>query len=198
MNLIDAMVAGDKMQINIALRQYKTEYGAIDFPKVLSIDREQRIVELVKKDFPQMITIITAALTLAFEGLNLKRGMTSAQTVDLAEAIIDSSGEDMLAMEDLMLFLQKFVRGEYGAMYESMDIPKFMLSFENYRQERYTALLTIKENKHLELKAMGDGTRSSKKDDLDEHFYSMANQLTSLKSQLKHEKKKNRDEGQRD
>lgn len=185
------MVVGDKMGVNLALREFKTEYGAIDFPKVLSISREQRIMELSKKDFPKMITIISAALTLAFEGLNLKRGMSSAQTVDLAEAIIDSSGEDMLAMEDLMLFLQKFVRGEYGKMYESMDIPKFMQAFEEYRQERYVSLLQYRENKHLELKGLGDGTKSNQPDALSEHFAALGNRLNDMKGKIQSLKEEN-------
>jgi predicted nucleic acid-binding Zn-ribbon protein len=77
-------------------------------------------------------------------------------------------------------------------MYEAMDIPKFMLAFEQYREERWQTLKSIRENTHLEFKAMGDGTRSSKKDDLDEHFFNMADKLHTLNNSLKEAKKENK------
>lgn len=185
------MGTGDKMAINTILRSYKTERGEVNYPAVLSVPMDSRIPVLAKQDFPQIAGLITAALTLAFEGTNLKRFMSASQIVDLAETIIDSSNEDYLSMEDLMLFLQKFVRGEYGKMYESMDIPKFMQAFEDYRQERHTALITYKENQHLQYKGSGDANRISIKSELDEKFYSMANQLSSVKKELQEKVKEN-------
>ena len=190
-NLINAMVAGNRMDINIALREFKTDGGAVNFPAILSIPRDNRLPELAKKDFKQMIGIITAALTLAFEGMNLKRAMNPSQIIDLAEVVIDTSSEDNLALEDLMLFLQKLVRGEYGVMYESMDIPKFMESFERYRQDRYESLRAIRDNVHLEAKGLGNGERSVVKDALDEHFFSMANKLVEMNQQLRETRKEN-------
>lgn len=185
------MVAKDRMGIMIALKQYKTDVGAVNYPKVLSIPISERLPELAKNNFVTIVKIVAAALTVAFEGMNLKRGMTEVQIADLAEAILDSSTEDYLSMEDLMLFLQKFIRGEYGAMYESMDIPKFMLAFEVYRQERHESLMEIRNNKHLESKGLGSSERTSKKDEIDEHFFNMANQISNMRDQLKETRKEN-------
>ena len=185
------MATQDRMGIMIALKEYKTERGTVNYPMVLSIPKTQRLPELAKNDFKGIVGMITAALTLAFESMNLKRGMSAIQIMDLTEAILDSSTEDYLAMEDLMLFLQKLTRGEYGAMYESMDIPKFMLAFETYRQERHKTLLALKENRHLELKGLGGGERSVVKDEMDEHFFSMANRLSEMNQTLKATRKEN-------
>lgn len=180
------------MGIMIALKQYKTDVGAVNYPLVLSIPRSERLPELAKKDFITIVKIVAAALTVAFESMNLKRGMTEVQVADLAEAILDSSTEDYLAMEDLMLFLQKLTRGEYGAMYESMDIPKFMMAFETYREERHQSLLALRENKHLEHKGMGNAERTTVKSEIDEHFFSMANQLSNMRDSLRETRKENK------
>lgn len=184
---------GNKHEISIVLRQYKTPAGAIKYKELLSIPTPERISELAKIDFPKTCMIITAGLTLAFEGMNLKRGMNAIQILDLAEAIIDTANEDNLALEDLMLFLQKLVRGEYAPMYESMDIPKFMEKFETYREERHQQLHQLRYELHNQYKTMGDTDKTSKRTQLDEHFYSMASRMSELNHQLKETRQENRD-----
>lgn len=185
------MEAGDKQGISVILRDYKTSQGIIKYDKVLAIPVNDRIPKLAERDFGKTITVISAALTLAFEGMNLKRGMTAAQTVDLAEAIIDTAGEDNLALEDLMLFLQKLVRGEYGAMYESMDIPKFMTEFEKYRENRWQELNAIRYNTAAQQKVQGDTGRSNQVDELSEHFAKMGERMTQMKDKISELKQEN-------
>jgi len=185
------MEAGDKAGISVILREFKTSQGIVKYEKVLAIPSTERIPSLAQKDFHKMVTIISAALTLAFEGMNLKRGMNALQVVDLAEAIIDTAGEDNLAMEDLMLFLQKLVRGEYGAMYESMDIPKFMTAFEEYREQRWQQLNNIREEQHVQHKAMGDTGRTGEPDELSKHFSNFADKISSMSSELKATRREN-------
>lgn len=185
------MEAGDKQGISIILREYKTSQGVVKYDKVLAIPLIERIPALAQKDFPKMITVISAALTLAFESMNLKRGMNPLQVVDLAEAIIDTAGEDNLALEDLMLFLQKLVRGEYGAMYESMDIPKFMTAFEEYREQRWQSLNNIRYEQAAQHKVMGDSERSNSVDELSEHFAKLGNTISNMKTRISELKQEN-------
>ena len=191
--LLAALEVGNKNGISIALRQYKTPAGVIKYKELLSIPTPERIAELAKNDFPKTCMVITAGLTLAFEGMNLKRGMNAIQILDLAEAIIDTASEDNLALEDLMLFLQKLVRGEYAPMYESMDIPKFMEKFELYREERHQQLHALRYEIHNQYKTMGDTEKTSKRTELDEHFSSMASRMSNLNQQLRETRKENRD-----
>ena len=186
------MVAGDKLQVSTILREYKTPQGVVKFDKVLAIPMEDRIPALAKKDFGNIVSIITAALTLAFEGMNLKRGMNAIQTLDLAEAVIDTAAEDNLALEDLMLFLQKLVRGEYGAMYESMDIPKFMTAFEEYREDRWKQLNNIRYEQAAQHKIQGDTGRSNQVDELSEHFSNFANRISEMNSKIKDLREENK------
>lgn len=109
---------------------------------------------MAKRDFESTLAMIVVALTKAFESMNLSRPMNDEQVIELAETIIESSNEDFLALEDVVLFLQGLTRGKYGALYESMDIPKFMLLFEKYRQERHEALMEYRDEQHIQNKIL--------------------------------------------
>lgn len=185
------MVGNNKLEVSNILREYKTPQGIIKYDKVLSIPITQRIPALAQQDFKKIAKVINVALTLAFEGMNLKRAMNAIQTLDLAEAIIDTSAEDNLAMEDLMLFLQKLVRGEYGTMYESMDIPKFMTALEAYRETRWQELNNIRYNAAAQHKGMGDTERTQQVDELSEHFSKLTSRMSELSSEAKSLRREN-------
>jgi len=105
--------------------------------------------------------IVTAGLTMALESMNFVRPMNEAQVMDLSMMVIETASEDNLALEDLILFLQNLVRGHYGSNYESMDIPKFMGKFEEYRQERHESMMRIKEEQDAQYKALPVNDRYS-------------------------------------
>lgn len=185
------MEAGDKMQTSLILKQFKHDDGRVNYPLVLRIPTSERITELAKVDFQRILMLVIGAITVAFENMNLKKGMNEMQILDLSEAIIDTSSEDNLSMEDLMLFLQKLVRGEYDGSLENMDIPKFMKIFEIYRQKRYEEYQEYKMNQHYQYKSLGDGNRSSKMDMLSERFSQMADKMSTLKRQISDLKEEN-------
>ncbi len=180
-----AIQQGNKHEVSVALREFKLQNGAVNYPAILSIPVKQRLPEMAKNDFSGTSIMVGAGITMAMETMNLKNPLLPIQIVDLSEMIIDSAAEDNLSLEDVMLFLQKLVRGEYGKFYESMDIPKFMDFFEMYREQRHNALMQIRKNRHLEFKGLGDGNRTTTKDDLDEHFASITGRLSDLKERLK-------------
>ena len=174
------------------LKQFKLPEGTPNYPAVFSIPVNQRIPVLAAQDFTRINLVIIGALTMAFEAMNLKRGMNEFQILNLAEEIIDTSSEDNLSLEDLMLFLQNLVRGKYKLSYESFDIPKFMELFEMYRQERHKAILDLRENEHLQFKGLGDANRSHKTDALADHFGNFANAMATIRENMKELKKENK------
>lgn len=184
-NLTAAITTGDKHGVSVAIKAFKLPNGAVNYPAILSIPLSERLPQMAKNSFRETSTIVTAALTLAMEGMNLKNPMNPIQILDLSEAIIDTADEDNLSLEDVVLFLQKLVRGEYGKLYESIDLPKFMEFFEIYRLDRHNALNEYRLNKHLEYKGMGDTNRSTVINDLDEHFASFTGRLNEMKDKLK-------------
>ncbi len=148
------MIAGNKQDINLILRGYKNQNGSVCFPALFEIKMDDRLPALFKNEPAKIVSILAVGLTLSFESMNLPRAMNGSQVTDLAEAILDSSHEDNLALEDVMLFLQKLTRGEYGKLYESMDIPKFMEKFEVYREERFQAIKQFRYDQNVQHKAL--------------------------------------------
>ena len=143
--MLNALEAGNKQAINLLLKDFKQPNGAIYFPALFSIPSDHRLPELAKKDYQRASTAVGVGLTLSFESMNLKNRMTGNQIIDLSDTILETSAEDNLSLEDVVLFLQKLTWGEYGPLYESMDIPKFMEKFEIYREERFQTINQIRE-----------------------------------------------------
>ena len=160
-NLINAMESSDRRAVNFEIQAYKLPNGAENYPALLSIPTSERLPAMASQDLQRTDMIVTAGLTMAMESMNLARSMNAAQVMDLSSAIIDTAAEDNLALEDVVIFLQKLVRGHYGSMYESMDIPKFMGKFEEYRQERHESMMRIKEERDAQYKALPVNDRYS-------------------------------------
>ena len=185
-NLKNALQTGNKAQLQVVLRDFKTQGGSVNYPAIFSIPSEQRLAKMAENDFAGTLSLVTVGVTLALEQLNLKFPMNALQILDLSESILDTSGEDNLSLEDLMLFLQQLTRGKYSPLYESMDVPKFMEKFELYREERHRAMVQLRENKHLEFKALGDPTRSIKPETaFEEHLSQFTTKLSHMKDELK-------------
>lgn len=142
----------DKVGINVELKKYKHENNSINFPALFEIPTDNRITAMAERDLGQTIKILSVALTLCFETMNLSRPMQAFQILDLAEIIVDESKSDKLAIEDVMLFCQKLTRGEYPNLYEGMDIPKFMERFNQYRDERWNTAITLRDSRHEQYK----------------------------------------------
>jgi hypothetical protein len=180
------METGNHQQVAVILRDFKTDFGAPNFPVLYNIPNDQRIRDLAKIDFTRINLLIIGALTIAFEGMNLKRGMNEMQILTLSELIIESSSEDNLALEDFMLFLQNMLMGKYQLSFESMDIPKFMQTFEIYRQERWRQWVDFKENEHLQYKTLGAIERTgSDKTAWQEHLSAFTSKLQAKNDEIK-------------
>lgn len=162
MRLTNALETGNKLEMNAALRVFKTPNGAINYMEVLKVPSSDRILGLVQSGgYERVARMLSGAIQVTMENLNINKSLTGNQVVDLADALIDTASEDNLSVEDIVLFLQKLVRGETGKLFSSIDIPKFMEAFENYRQERHSEYLRAKEEIHAQYKATGTLGRTS-------------------------------------
>jgi hypothetical protein len=146
------------------------ERGVVSFPMVLSIASKDRIPALVitEEGRYEVLIALTASLKSAFNNINLRVGLNEDQMIELADAIIDQSGEDNLSLEDVLLFLQKLLVGDAGKIYDRMDIPTFFELFETYRQDRHVAILRIREEQQSQHKSSGDPERWSETHDKEE------------------------------
>lgn len=187
---MQSLEAGNKREVTTILKQFKLSTGAVNFPVVFSIPITDRIPALAANDFTRTNLVIIGALTMAFEAMNQKRGMNEFQILNLAEEIIDTSSEDNLSLEDLMLFLQNLVRGKYKIAYESFDIPKFMELFEIYRQERHYTILEYRKSEHLQYTGMGDINRTRKENPISEHLSNLSGRISEMKEAISDQKQK--------
>lgn len=187
------METGNNREVQIILRDFKLPDGSPKFPVLYNIPNDSRIRDMAKADFQRVNFLIIGALTVCFEGMNLKRGMNEMQILTLSETIIDSAGEDNLSFEDFMLFLQNMLAGKYDMTYESMDIPKFMRMFEIYRQERWSQWIKFNEDQHEQFKAIDRlEVPSQKNSPLGELLADYSNKLSAKNDEIKTLRKENK------
>jgi hypothetical protein len=149
---------GNKLDLSVSLKAYKYPNGAVNYLEVMKVPHDDRLPGLIVKEGLERIhKLLGAAITLAMESLNLKQSFTAPQIFDLVDNILDSANEDYLGIEDVVLFLQKLVRGEAGKLFNSIDIPTFMTLFEKYRQERHEELLRFREEEQAQHKTAVNG-----------------------------------------
>ena len=146
----------DKFGVGLELKKFKNKNNSINYSALFAIPKEQRIAAMAEKDLGATIKLITVAITLALETMNVKRGMNALQILDLAEAVVDEAESDQLSIEDFMLFLQKLTRGEYLDLFEGIDQAKIMQRFGEYRDERWNAGIELRDAKTEEYKRLGD------------------------------------------
>lgn len=158
--------------------------GQVDHLKTLSIPDSERIPVLAKENRRFVLTSLVAAIGSAFANLNLRIGMNDDQIIELADAIIDTSHEDFLSIEDVLLFLRDLVTGKTGKIYDRMDMPTFFNLFEDYRQERYLTLKRIRYEQDANWKSSGiteravDDTRA----EIDTHRAALSEHMRNIYS----------------
>ena len=141
------------------------ERNVIQFNKVFEISLDERLPVLTKTDEGryEILIALTASLKSLFSNINLRVGLNEDQMIEIAELIIDQSHEDNLALEDVLLFLQKFLVGDYGKIYDRMDVPTFFEFFEKYRQARHESVLNLRYEQHSQCKVEGRGPATETK-----------------------------------
>lgn len=150
----------DEDNLQVALASFR-EKGMVKYEKSLAIPMDQRIPELTKtpEGRKKVSIAIATSMLSAFQHIDSAK-MTAATIKEVAEGIIDSSHEDQLSLEDILLFLKDMLMGKYGKITGALDMPRFFEIFERYRDERYQTLKKIRWEEHLSFKSLGDSNRS--------------------------------------
>jgi hypothetical protein len=133
----------------------------VKYEKSLAIPMDQRIPELAKTEMgrKKVSIAIASSMLSAFQHIESAK-MTAATIKEIAEGIIDSSHEDQLSIEDVLLFLKDLLMGKYGKLRGALDMPAFFELFELYRDQRYQTLKRIRWEEHLTHKSLGDSNRT--------------------------------------
>lgn len=165
----------------------------IRFDRVLAISLHSSVPNLVHVySFEKIHDLLAAMLTQFNNSLNLIRPMSADQIYACAHEMVMTTEEDLLRIEDYVLFFKGALEGRYGKILDRMDQQTIFSMLEEYRQQRYEALKAIKEQQHVEHKALGPSERSSHKNEMEESFYNMAGRLEEVKKKLKEQREINR------
>jgi hypothetical protein len=150
----------DIEELPVKLASFR-EKGVVKYERTLAIPMERRIPELTKtpEDRLKVSIAIASSMLSAFQHIE-KAKMSAATIKEIAEAIIDSSHEDQLSIEDVLLFLKDMLMGKYGKIIGALDMPAFFDIFEKYRDERYKTVRKLRWEEHLSFKSLGDSNRS--------------------------------------
>lgn len=183
------MQKGDNQTMALILKQYKFKNGEVNFPAIFAtVPTSERLPALFKKDMFQATALVVGALTMAFKKMRLKK-VDGELINDIAEDVLDSSDEDNLALEDLVLFLGNLIRGKYGDV-DDITVTKFMRLFDKYRNERTDAIQELRLNEHLQFKGMGDCTRSNAENPIAESFANLGARIVEMKEALQDKREK--------
>jgi hypothetical protein len=149
------------MIANLVTQQYQKE-NAVRYDALLAIPFEDRIPGLIQKygnkTMHKLLVMILREF-IASLGFPRYKQPTETQVSVLACEIMLSSYEDFLALEDVILFLQRAKASHYGAIKTLVNTATIMQLLERYRQARHQAYLKLKEQQEMELKQYGPVAR---------------------------------------
>ena len=185
--MLPAILQGQQANVKLYLSNFK-DRGIVQYSKTLLIPQTERIPALVEPAGGrfQVVTALCASLKSAFDNLNLRVTVNESQVLEIADAIIDESYEDNLALEDVLLFLGQLITGKLGKLYDRLDMPTFFELFEVYRQERHKSLMNIKHEQDRQFQSLGDANRWS--DNPDPEIAANRSAMNDyLKTQYQHE-----------
>lgn len=149
------------MIANLVSQQYQKE-GAVRYDALLAIPFEDRIPGLIQrygnKTMHKLLTMVVREF-FASLGMPKYKQPTDTRISVLACEIMLTSYEDYLALEDVILFLQRAKAGQFGSLKTLSNTTAIMQLLERYRQARHQAYLKLKEQTEIELKHIGPVAR---------------------------------------
>lgn len=159
-HLMNSIKTGDLLEVELSLNRFKDK-GLIKYENLLSIPVKDRLPGLVEQYGAKRIhQLLVVLLTEFCNTFNVIRPMSANQIVSCASEILNTSNEDYLSMEDLTIFFQGAKTGKYGKVYDRLDQQMIFEMLEIYRQERHEQYQNIKDEQHVNLKALGPSFRN--------------------------------------
>lgn len=190
--MLNAIVKGQPENVHAISREY-IQGGHVAFDKVLSLSLHARIPNLTHVYGYEAIHKIVAVLLKSFnDSLNLIRPMTDEQLFDCSEALVMTTEEDQLSIEDYVLFFKGAKEGKYGKILDRLDQQTVFSMLEEYRQERHRQFVRIKEEKHTALTSQGSTERTNNPDPISQALCNVQGRLNDMKEKLKEQREINR------
>jgi hypothetical protein len=150
-----------QMIANLVSQQYQQQHEVL-FDRLLSIPFEDRIPGLMerygKKTMHKLLLMVLKEFVASL-GLPAYKRPTETRISILACEIMLSSGEDFLALEDVILFLQRAKAGFYGPIKTMVVTQPLLHQLDVYRNDRHKAYTKLKVVQEADYKQLGPVTR---------------------------------------
>ena len=104
-----------------------------------------------------LITIATYLKMACHNTWNLHNNLTDEQSIEAASQILDNQH---LTVEDVIVFIKKAKKGEFGTVYNRIDVGVIMEWFYKYDNERYEAFETQRKRERNEHAMPGTRTNN--------------------------------------
>jgi hypothetical protein len=148
--------ANNLMGVTMHMQTY-LQNGKIDFTGLMAVPSSNRIPALSKSNPMECMVAVNSATLMFLQS----SGVDANTSVMITSSILMESHEDNLAIEDVVIFLMKLNAGQYGKFFGAITPASFMEKFEEYRQERHEAILSIREEEQANHRAAGITERES-------------------------------------
>jgi hypothetical protein len=152
-----------EMITHLALQQFQ-QGNEINFDHLLSIPLNDRIPGLIneygRKRIHQMLYMMVKQFNLSLALPRAKKLTETKMSIAACEFLLLAE-EDHLALEDIIVFLERMKAGVYGPIKLMTSHYILIERFEKYRQARHEAYLKIKERQEAELKKIGPHIRTA-------------------------------------
>jgi hypothetical protein len=146
----------------LALQQYIKDEEA-DFQLLLSIPISERIPGFIREYGLKRIHQLIKLLVKEFYStppLQKVKKLSETKLSFCACEIMLAAVEDQLSIEDLIIFLELAQKGRYGKCKGLLSHTIIIDKLEDYRQERFEAYVSIKQQIHNEHKKQGPMERN--------------------------------------
>ena len=147
----------------LVLQQYQ-QVHEVQWDKLLALPLEDRIPGLIarygNKTAHKLLLMILREFIATLNLPAYKRPTETRVSVAACEIML-SAQEDYLAIEDVILFLQRARAGYYGPIKTLVNMQLLLQLLDRYRQERHTAYMKLKDQQHAEYKQLGPLERSA-------------------------------------
>ena len=147
---------------NLVMQQYERQ-GAVQFDLLFSVPQTERIPALtaeygIKRMYKLIVTLLRE-FCISIPLPKTKKLNDTRISVCACDLMI-SADEENLSMEDIILFFERTKRGQYGAIKKFLTHQLIKQKLEMYLKERDEALLSIRAQKEIEMKALGPAERT--------------------------------------
>jgi hypothetical protein len=152
-----SMIAG------LVMQQYQKAHD-VQFEALLSIPLEDRIPGLMekygKKTMHKLLLMVLKEFVASMAMPAYKRPTETRISITACEIMLSAS-EDYIALEDVILFLQRAKAGYYGAIKTLVNMQLVLQLMDRYRQERHQAYLKFVAGRETEFKHLGPVARTA-------------------------------------